>query len=119
MSHYDTKTIVLTNKRVIKENAKKNGTKTAVQVTNSNQYQSKKVIEDDDVHKIETVGRNLGQKIMQARTVKGWKQKDVSGKMNMQPAEYQKLENGTAKRNGQQLNKLGRILGVKLTGKGV
>ena len=119
MSHYDTKTIVLTNKRAIKENAKKNGIKTAVPVTNSNQYQSKKVIEDNDIHKIETVGRELGQKIMQARANKGWKQKDVSGKMNMQPAEYQKLENGTAKRNGQQLNKLGRILGVKLTGKGV
>lgn len=119
MSHYDTHTIVLTNKRVIKENARKNGVKTAVPVTNSNQYQSKKLIEDDDVHKIETVGHELGKKIMQARAGKGWKQKEVSGKMNMQPADYQKLENGTAKRNGQQLNKLGRILGVKLTGKGV
>ncbi len=119
MSHYDTKTIVLTNKRVIKENAKKKGTKTVVPVTNSNKYPSKKMIEDDDIHKIENVGHELGQKIMQARATKGWKQKDVSGKMNIQPAEYQKLENGTAKRNGQQLNKLGRILGVKLTGKGV
>jgi ribosome-binding protein aMBF1 (putative translation factor) len=119
MSHYDTKTVVLTNKRITKDNAKKNASKKVISTTNSNQYQTKKIIEDDDIHKIETIGRELGQKIMQARVFKGWKQKDVSGKMNMQPSDYQKLENGTAPRNGQQLNKLGRIIGIKLTGKGV
>lgn len=119
MSNQDFGTTVLINKRLMKENAKKNGPKKIVSASNSNQYQTKKVIEDGDAHAIETVGRDIGQKIMQARMAKGWKQKDVANKMNMLPGDYQKLENGSAKRNGQVLNKLGRILGVKLTGKGV
>ena len=119
MSNQDFSTTVLINKRVMKENAKKNAPKQIVSTSNSNQYQTKKVIEDGEVHAIQTVGRDIGQKIMQARMAKGWKQKDVANKMNMQPGDYQKLENGSAQRNGQILNKLGRILGVKLTGKGV
>jgi ribosome-binding protein aMBF1 (putative translation factor) len=118
MNNNDYKTIILTNKRN-KDNKKNNTTKKVVNPTNSNNYKKKKLIDDNEIHKIETIGRDLGQKIMKARTSKKWKQKDVSEKMNMQLVEYQKLENGTAHRNGQQLNKLGRILGVKLTGKGV
>jgi ribosome-binding protein aMBF1 (putative translation factor) len=113
-------TVVLRNPKAVKENKKKNTTKSVVSPSNSNKYQQKKVNEDEEnIKKIETVGHTIGQKIMQARAAKGWKQKDVSNKMSMQPNDYQKIENGTAPRNGQQLNKLGRILGVKLTGKGV
>ena len=39
--------------------------------------------------------------------------------MNMDATLYQKYENGTATRNGTMLNKLGKHLGIKLTGKGV
>lgn len=119
MSHQDFNTTIIVNKRLAKEKAKANAPKQISSVTNSNKYDKKKVIEDGDTHTITTVGREIGQKIIQARMSKGWKQKDVANKMNMQSNEYQKLENGTAARNGQLLNKLGKILGVKLTGKGV
>ena len=51
--------------------------------------------------------------------IKKFKQKDVAKYLNMDAGLYQKYENGTAQRNGQILNKLGKYLGVKLTGKGV
>jgi ribosome-binding protein aMBF1 (putative translation factor) len=63
------------------------------------------------------VGREIGQMILKARTAKEWKQKDVANKLNMDPSDYQKIENGSAIRNNGQLSKIGRVLGVKLTGK--
>jgi ribosome-binding protein aMBF1 (putative translation factor) len=56
---------------------------------------------------------------MQARTAKKMSQKDVANKLNIQVSDFQKIENGTMKRNGELLNRLGKVLGVKLTGKGV
>ena len=53
------------------------------------------------------------------RTAKKYKQVDVAKYLQIHPKDYQKYENGTAVRNGQMLNKLGKYLGVKLTGKGV
>ena len=78
---------------------------------------SKKVNEDEEIPKLNLVGKDTGMKISQARLVKGFKQKDVAKYMNMDSSLYQKYENGTASRNGQILNKLGKYLGVKLTGK--
>lgn len=79
----------------------------------------KKVNEEDEIPKLNLVGKETGMKISQARLFKNLKQKDVAKYMNMDAGLYQKYENGTALRNGQVLNKLGKYLGVKLTGRGI
>ena len=100
----------------------KNDKKTSKVLSNSknnNISTGKKINEDEEIPKQTFVGKDIGLKISQARLAKGYKQKDVAKYMNMDATLYQKYENGTAPRNGQILNKLGRYLGVKLTGKGV
>jgi ribosome-binding protein aMBF1 (putative translation factor) len=110
------KVTILRNPRLQKKTVKKLNTNSCNSQNNSN---SKKVNEDDDIPKLNLVGKETGMKISQARLAKKFKQKDVANYMNMDASLYQKYENGTAPRNGQILNKLGRYLGVKLTGKGI
>lgn len=112
------KVLVLRNPKLQKE---KNTIKTlnTKQANSQNMGNSKKVNDEEDIPKLNLVGKDTGVKIAQARQAKGYKQKDVARYMNMDSGLYQKYENGTAPRNGQVLNKLGRYLGVKLTGKGV
>ena len=110
------KVLVLRKHNVKKETVKTLNTK---QANSQNMGNSKKVKDEDEIPKLNLVGKDTGVKIAQARQAKGYKQKDVARYMNMDAGLYQKYENGTAPRNGQVLNKLGRYLGVKLTGKGV
>tara|TARA_Y100000591_G_scaffold172787_2_gene149216 strand:+ start:6963 stop:7310 length:348 start_codon:yes stop_codon:yes gene_type:complete len=86
---------------------------------NSQYNGNSKKLDEEELPKLNLVGKDIGMKISQARLAKGYKQKDVAKYMNMDASLYQKYENGTAPRNGQVLNKLGKYLGVKLTGKGV
>ena len=120
MNFHD-ETVILRNPKIVKEKQKANATK--VSRTNTNKSTTtgsgKKVNDDDELPKQNFVGKSIGMKIQQARTAKGKKQVDVAKYLQIQPKDYQKYENGTAVRNGQMLNKLGKYLGVKLTGKGV
>jgi ribosome-binding protein aMBF1 (putative translation factor) len=103
-------------------NAKKKNTEKVISTNSTNKTNfgsGKKVHDDDELPKQTLVGKETGLKISQARLAKGFKQKDVAKYMNMDAGLYQKYENGTAPRNGQILNKLGKYLGIKLTGKGV
>ena len=102
-------------------NAQKKKTVTELRSKSANsQFNgNSKKLEEEEIPKLNLVGKDTGMKISQARLAKGYKQKDVAKYMNMDAGLYQKYENGTAPRNGQLLNKLGRYLGVKLTGKGV
>ena len=121
MSHFDTETIILRKKKTFKDNSEKVAT-TKKANSGSATYTTasgKKISDADELPKQNFIGKEIGLKIQQARTAKGWKQKEVAGKLGIQLNDFAKLENGTAIRNGQQLNKLGKILGVKLTGKGV
>ena len=51
---------------------------------------------------------------MQARTAKGWKQKDLAQMVQQPPSVIQQYENGQAIPEGQIINKLNRALGVTL-----
>ena len=113
-SHQDWTQVTLINK---KKQAEKRKAERGPVPNGYNTASGKKVIEDGDVHKTVLVGREIGQKILKARTSKGWKQKDVAQKLNMNLIDYQKIENGSAIRNNQQLSKIGRVLAIKLTGK--
>ena len=114
MEYDNTKPIILTKNK----NKEKSQTFKAVSKTFSGSGK-KKIDPDEELPKQVLLGRDIGTKIQQARLAKKWTQKDVAAKMNMDSKIYQKYENGTAERNGNTLNKLGKILGVKLTGKGV
>lgn len=121
-NHQDWEPVILVNKKRMKEREKNdNSNKVAKPVSNSNKLtgSGKKINDDDELPTQTLVGKDTALIIMQARTAKGLKQKDVACKMNMPLPLYQQYENGTAVRNGQMLNKLGRFLGVKLTGKGI
>lgn len=117
MSH-DIPTI-LVNKALKQANQKENSPKIAHHTTNANNYMSgsKKIDINDDFPKLTTVGRETGQLISQARCAKGLKQADLARQLNVTPDIIRDYENGTASRNGNLLNKMGAILGVKLTGK--
>ena len=118
MEYENTKPVILTNN---KNKSKTNKEKTFKTTTNKkNIYNSgKKIKPDEELPVIKYVGKDTGEKIQQARLNCKLKQKEVANKMNMDLSLYQKYENGTAQRNGNVLNKLGNILKVKLTGKGI
>lgn len=123
MTEFNTETTYLYNPNAKKKPTTVSNNKVQKNITNkntnNNNNSGKKIDPNDELPKLTTVGREIGMKIQQARIAKGWKQKMVSDKMNMDTSLYQKYENGTALRNGQILNKLGKILGVKFTGKNV
>ena len=117
MSH-DIPTIII-NKALKKELQKANGPKVAHHTGNTTNLisGSKKIDAEDDLPKLTTVGRETGQLISQARCAKGLKQTDLAKQLNVTPDIIRDYENGSAPRNGNLLNKMGTILGIKLTGK--
>ena len=119
MSH-DIPTIIV-NKALKKEMQKANGPKVAHHSGNTTNLTggSKKINADDDLPQITTVGRETGQLISQARCAKNLKQADLAKQLNVTPDIIRDYENGTAPRNGNLLNKMGKVLVVKLTGQNV
>lgn len=77
----------------------------------------KKLDEDMDNLKVETVNKKISNEIIKARTAKKWKQKDLATKVNVLPSVIQKYENGQAIPDHNIILKLQRVLGIKLTGK--
>jgi putative transcription factor len=78
----------------------------------------RKLEEDMDNLKVETVNKSISKAIMDARMKLNLKQKDVANKINVQPQVVQQYENGKAKPDIAVLRKLERVLKRKLTGKG-
>lgn len=117
MSH-DIPTIIV-NKALKKETEKANSPKILHHTGNNPNLvgASKKIDVTDDLPKLTIVGRETGQLISQTRCAKGLKQVDLAKKLNVTPDIIRDYENGSAPRNGNLLNKMGTILGVKLTGK--
>lgn len=132
MSNYDKSdfdTIILHGKKMShKEQAKKalRTGKTPIETLkkfgaggnkNLSNQNMKKLEEDSENLKVETINKKLSQEIMKARTFKGWKQKDLATKVNVLPSVVQKYENGQAIPDHNIILKLQKVLGVKLTGK--
>lgn len=87
-------------------------------ITPSGASQSGKRIDpNDELPQTTTVGRDTGQAIQQARLAKKLKQSDLAKQLNVAPDIIRDYENGSAPRNGALLNRMGKVLGVKLTGK--
>ena len=103
-----------------KQNALRTG-KVETKVKNSNKdhnTEMRKLEEDMDNLKVETVNKSISKAIMEARMKLNLKQKDVANKINVQPQVVQQYENGKAKPDIAVLKKLERVLKCKLTGKG-
>jgi putative transcription factor len=64
-----------------------------------------------------SVGIETGRAIQQARLQKKLKQTDLAKQLNIPVDIIRNYENGTGQRNGDLLNRMGKLLGVKLTGK--
>ena len=112
----DWKPVVLKNTKKVKEQQKKAREGQPV-VTGQATSTGQKIKEDGEAHKLPLVGKVIAQQILQGRTAKKWKQKDVANKINMPVSDYQKIENGTAIRNMGQIQKICRVLGIRLTKK--
>ena len=78
----------------------------------------RKLDEETETFKVETVNKSISKAIMEARTKLKMKQKDLATKVNVQPQIIQQYENGKAKPDIAVLRKLERVLKCKLTGKG-
>lgn len=77
----------------------------------------KKIKDDDELPVSDKVGIEIGKTIMQARLQKNLKQSDLAKQLNITPDIIRYYENGSAIRNGDLLNRIGKHLGIKLTGK--
>ena len=108
--------VVLKNSKLVKEQQKQ-ARKSNPIVTSQATSTGQKIKEDGEAHAIPLVGKIIAQQILQGRTAKKWKQKDVANKINMPVVDYQKIENGTAIRNMSQIQKICRVLGIRLTKK--
>lgn len=114
MSH-DTPPTIIINKSMQKAHAKK-----MRQVANiSNKTNHNKIDTTDDLPKVTTVGKDIGQLISTTRNAKHMTQSDLAKQLNIKSDVIRDYENGTAQRNGNLLNKMGQLLGIKLTGKNI
>merc|ERR1712039_728542 len=75
---------------------------------------ARKLEEETENFKHNRSGADLGKAMMQARTAKGWSQKDLANQINEKPQIIQQTEQGTAVYNPQMITKIERALGVKL-----
>jgi putative transcription factor len=103
-----------------KQNAERNGN-TEIKTKNTNKGENdlmRKLDQDMDNLKVETVNKSISKTIMEARSALKMKQKDLANKINVQPQVIQQYENGKAAPDIKILQKLERVLKCKLTGKG-
>ncbi len=74
----------------------------------------KKISDDDELPVSDKVGIDIGKQIMQARLGKNLKQIDLAKQLNMTSDVIRDYENGSAIRNNNVLNKICRLLNIKL-----
>ena len=122
--HQDLEEVIIYGKKLInKENVKKaqRDGKSEVQTKKKMSEQGlkmKKLDEDTENYKVETVNKSVSQEIIKARSALKMKQKDLANKINVPVQTIQKYENGQAQPEINILKKLERVLKCKLTGKG-
>jgi ribosome-binding protein aMBF1 (putative translation factor) len=120
---YTPKDIILGNPKLIAKKKKEDAEKVVkVNGTSNVLLSGKKINDEDELPKLDKVGLDMGKIIMQARLAKKNQrltQADLAKQLNITPDIIRDHENGSAPRNGELLNRIGKILGVKLTGKNI
>jgi ribosome-binding protein aMBF1 (putative translation factor) len=116
------KDIIIGNSKLTAKKKQEEAQKVSKTSLNSNinaSVSGKKINDEDELPQVEKVGIDIGKQIMQARLAKNLKQTDLAKKLNLTPDVIRDYENGNAPRNGQLLNRIGKELNIKLTGKGI
>lgn len=121
--HQDLEVLHLVNKKVALENAKKDRIRKGLTTMETKKkYQGdgkmKKLEEDMENLKVETVSKSISTTIREQRTKLNLKQKDLANKINVPVATIQQYENGKSQTEIKILIKLEKALRCKLTGKG-
>jgi ribosome-binding protein aMBF1 (putative translation factor) len=122
MDYTPAKDIIIGNPKLIAKKKAEEAEKVCNTKGNCNMnatISGKKIKDEDEIPQVEKVGVDTGKLIMQARLAKNLKQTDLAKQLNVLPDIIRNYENGSAPRNGALLNKIGKHLGVKLTGKGL
>ncbi len=120
MNYTPANDIVIGNPKLIAKKKNEEALKVATTKINTNvnvSVSGKKIRDDDEIPQVEKVGIETGKIIMQARLSKNLKQTDLAKQLNITPDIIRDYENGSAPRNGSLLNRMSKVLGVKLTGK--
>ena len=123
-THQDLEPIIIHGKKLINKEAVKKAQrdgKTKVETKNKMSEEGlkmKKLDEDTENYKLETVNKSISQEIVKARAALKMKQKDLANKINVPVQTIQNYENGKAQPEIKILQKLERVLKCKLTGKG-
>ncbi len=115
-------TIILCNPELKAKKLKEESEKVSKGASNNNHQATasgKKIDDNEEIPLVDKVGKELGMKIQQARLAKNIKQVDLAKQLNLTPDIIRDHENGTAVKNGTLLNRIGKHLGVKLTGKNI
>jgi len=115
LAHQDLKVVILrkSGKEQQKFQRKRGETTT---ITKQNTTQFKKALDENlDTFKVDKVSHSLKIQIQKARTVNKLSQKELAQKLNVTPSVIQSYENGNAIPDSKILQKLRRILKVKLT----
>lgn len=119
--HQDLEVLHLVNKKAAEEKAKKLRRKEGVSDVKrkyTGDSKMRKLEEDMDNLKVETVNKSISKTIREQRTKLGLKQKDLANKINVTPTVIQQYENGSSQTDIKILVKLEKALKCKLTGKG-
>ncbi len=122
MNYTPANDIVIGNPKLIAKKKNEEALKVATTKINTNvnvSVSGKKIKDDDELPQVEKVGIDIGKIIMQARLAKNLKQVDLAKQLNITPDIIRDYENGSAPRNGTLLNRIGKALGIKLTGKNI
>ena len=121
--HQDLEVLHLVNKKVAEERAKRDkirkgeiGTETKRRFQGDSKM--KKLEEDMENLKVETVNTSISKTIREQRTKLNLKQKDLANKINVPVSVIQQYENGKSQTDIKILVKLEKALRCKLTGKG-
>tara|TARA_B100002051_G_scaffold276042_1_gene322250 strand:+ start:2687 stop:3028 length:342 start_codon:yes stop_codon:yes gene_type:complete len=71
-------------------------------------------MEKEDNLKHKKIDKELSKKIQQMRLSKGWTQKQLAQKINVNQSVINEIESGKALYNGQHIGKLKRLLNIKM-----
>lgn len=115
MEHQDLKTVYLrkSKKEFDKDQRRLGATETIAK--KSNTHYNKKILDDDpDEFKVNKVSHSLRTQIQQSRMALNMTQKELAQKINVTASVIQSYENGKAIPDNQVLQKLRRVLKVKL-----
>lgn len=115
----DYETLIIRGKNAAVQNKMRREGKTETKVKNTQSesgHKMKKLDESTDAGRIKTVNQKVSKAIIAGRTAKKMNRKQLAAKIQETVKVVEEYETGKAKPNIKIINKLQRVLGIKLTG---